>query len=60
MIIAVTGIEKTPLNYKDSGEYKREFYQLPLTKNRLKEKVKKDFGEFIENEMSRLKINILV
>lgn len=59
MIIAVTGIEKMPQHYNDSG-YQRKFYQLPMTKERLKEKVEKDFGKLIANEMSRLKINILI
>lgn len=59
MIIAVTGIEKMPQHYNDS-EYQRKFYQLPMTKEKLKEKVKKDFGELVANEMSRLRINILI
>ena len=58
MIIAVSGIAFVRDNQHQS-EYKREFYQIER-KLDLKEKVKEDFGEMLANEMSKLKINILI
>ena len=58
MIIAVSGISMVRDNNQQT-KYKRKFYQ-PQTKLELKEEVKKDFGEMLANEMSKLKINILI
>lgn len=57
MIIAVSGVS-TAYPAGD-GEYKREFYQ-PVDKTELKENIKKDFGDMLSVEMSKLKINVLI
>lgn len=58
MIIAVSGISMVRDNNQQT-KYKREFYQ-SQTKLELKEEIKKDFGEMLANEMSKLKMNILI
>ena len=57
MIIVVSGVS-TAYPVGDS-EYKREFYQ-PVDKTELKENIKKDFGDMLSVEMSKLKIDVLI
>ena len=58
MILAVSGIAFLQ-NEEQQNEYKREFYQ-PHTKIEFKEDIKKDFGEMLAVETSKLKIDILI
>ena len=57
MIIVVSGVSTT--YPAENGEYKREFYQ-PVDKTELKENIKKDFGDMLSVEMSKLKIDVLI
>ena len=59
MILAVSGIAFLQNNEEHQTEYKREFYQ-PHTKIEFKEDIKKDFGEMLAVETSKLKIDILI
>lgn len=57
MILVVSGVSTAyPAN---NSEYKREYYQ-PVDRTDLKENIKKDFGEMLSVEMSKLKIDVLI
>lgn len=58
MIIVVSGVT-TDYHNENNSQYKKEFYQ-PINEPDLKENIKKDFGDMLSTEMSKLKIDILI
>lgn len=56
MIYRVQGVAKaTPQNYYQQGQQTK--YYMPKTQ---KQEVKKDFGIYLDAEIKKLKINILI
>jgi len=64
MILIVSGVSSVPQDMHQQRDLQQHHFQQEMyqaqTKQQLKEKVEKDFGEMLKHEMSKLTIDVLI